>query len=456
MSVLKSINPTTEELYAEFKEIDLSAAEAIIEKSSISQIKWSNVDIEKRSKMILEIGDLVKSKKRSYAEIIVNEMGKPITEAIGEIDKCVWLCEYYAENASKFLGDQYINSDAQKSLVAFEPLGVILGVMPWNFPFWQALRFAVPNLMAGNGGLLKHAPNSTGTALEIERLFRDAGFPKDLFRSVVIDVPLASAIIAHPAVAGVTLTGSERAGSAVAAQAGQALKKVVLELGGSDPYLILKDADLDLAAKQCATARLSNSGQVCIAAKRIIVVDQVHDAFLSKLEQAMDTYVCGDPNDPNTTMGPMARADLRDELHHQVQASVKAGATLVRGGAPIDGPGYFYPATLLTGVRPGTPAATEELFGPVVCVMNARDENEAIAIANDTPYGLGAAVYTQDVARGEAIARDRLQAGTCNVNCSVYSDPRLPFGGIKRSGYGRELAGEGIREFMNTKTVVVA
>jgi succinate-semialdehyde dehydrogenase/glutarate-semialdehyde dehydrogenase len=340
--------------------------------------------------------------------------------------------------------------------VAYRPLGVVLAVMPWNFPLWQVYRFLAPALMAGNGGLLKHASNVTGSALWIDRLTLEAGFPDGLFRTLVLPSRRVDEVLEHPDVVAATLTGSDPAGRAVAAKAGSLLKKTVLELGGSDPYLVLADADLEKAAETCSTSRLINGGQSCIAAKRFIVEEPVVEDFTELMAAGLSKAVMGDPRDPATTLGPMARIDLRDELHDQVERSVAAGARLVMGGEIPEGPGAFYPPTLLTGVEKGMAAYHEETFGPVAAVIAAKDVDDAVRIANDTEFGLGAAVFTSDLDLGEQLARDRIQAGACFVNAFVASDPRLPFGGIKMSGYGRELSDIGMKEFLNAKTVVVA
>ena len=353
------------------------------------------------------------------------------------------------------LQDKFIKTDNTKSYVCYRPLGVVFAIMPWNFPFWQVLRFAVPNLLAGNAVALSHAPNSIKAALCIETIFKQAGFPEDLFRSLIVEDAMAERIINNPAVKGVTLTGSARAGKAIAKCTGKALKKVVLELGGSDPYIILEDADLELAATACVVSRLNNAGQVCIAAKRIIAVDAVRDKFEKLILEKAKAYVCGDPMDAQTTLGPMAREDLRQKIHDQVQRCIQSGARCVLGGEIIEGPGFYYPATVLFDVKQDSPAFTEELFGPVICVISAKDENEAIELANTSTYGLGAAVFTKNVANGEDIAANKLHAGTCVVNCFVESNPHLPFGGINQSGFGRELSREGIHEFMNIKTIVL-
>jgi len=453
---IKVINPATGKVRQSYDFMSLQAVSKIIENMAKTREEFlKNSTVSGRAIKMLKVAEILKSKKEFFAKIITEEMGKPISQAVSEIEKCAALCEFYAENTQDYLKPELIKTNYSKSYVCYEPLGIIFAIMPWNFPFWQVLRFAVPNLMAGNAGLLKHAPNSTGAALAIENLFKEAGFPEGLFRSLIIDVDLASYCIAHPKIAGVTLTGSGRAGQSVGSQAGKALKKVVLELGGSDPYLILEDADLELAAQECVISRLSNAGQICISAKRIIVVDKIREDFLKIFLEKVKKYQCGDPLDPKTNMGPMAREDLRNQLHDQVERSVKSGLKLYCGGKKIDGPGFYYEPTVFLDVKKGTPAYDEELFGPVVCVIYAKDTAHAIEIANDSPYGLGAAVFTNNLELGEKIAREDLRAGTCNVNARVSSDPRLPFGGIKESGYGRELAEYGIREFMNVKTVVV-
>ncbi|HXV87089.1 MAG TPA: NAD-dependent succinate-semialdehyde dehydrogenase, partial [Gemmatimonadales bacterium] len=380
--------------------------------------------------------------------------GKPLAQGAAEAEKCAWVCDYYAEHAARFLAPESASTDAARSYIAFQPLGVVLAIMPWNFPFWQVFRFAAPALMAGNAGVLKHASNVCGCALAIEAVFQEAGFPPHLFQALLVGSAQVPRIIQHPLVRAVTLTGSTPAGRAVAAEAGFAVKKTVLELGGSDPYLVLQDADLDLAVQTCVTSRLINGGQSCIAAKRFIVVRPVLKAFTERFVDVMRRKRMGDPFEAGVDLGPQARADLRDQLHRQVRRSVKRGARVLLGGTK--GRAAFYPPTVLDRVRPGMPAYDQELFGPVAAIIEARSEAHAIQIANHSSFGLGAAVFTRDVARGERIARDHLDAGSCFVNALVKSDPRLPFGGIKESGYGRELAAFGIREFVNVKTVWVA
>lgn len=453
---IEVINPATEEVTGRYKEMSQVELETIITDMAQEQKEWLKTSFSQRKELMLKAADVIRAHADEYARIITEEMGKPITQALGEVIKCAELCEYYATTAEDYLKPQHIATENNKSYRCFQPLGIIFAIMPWNFPFWQALRFIVPNLMGGNGALLKHAPNSTGAALAIEKIFIKAGFPKNIFRSLVIDVDLCSYIIEHQEIKGVTITGSEKAGSAVASQAGKALKKVVLELGGSDPYLILADADVDDAVVQCTKSRLTNAGQICISAKRLIVVESIYDDFVKKIEHEIKAkFQCGDPQDSKTTMGPMAREDLMKEVHSQVVTSIDAGAKCILGGQPLDKKGYYYPATLLLNVKPGMPAYDNEIFGPVVSVIKVKDEAEAIKVANDSPYGLGAAVFTQNIERGEIIARDEIIAGTCNVNKLLGSDQRLPFGGTKLSGFGRELASEGMQEFMNVKTVVV-
>jgi len=382
-------------------------------------------------------------------------MGKPITQARAEVMKCAGGCAFFAEHAEAFLEPVRADTDATISYWSYRPLGVVLGIMPWNFPLWQVIRFAVPAAAAGNTVLLKHAPSVPGCALGLERAFRDAGFPAGVYTNLFVDLDTTGALIDDRRVRAVSLTGSVRAGRSVAERAGAALKKCVLELGGSDPSLVLADADLDLAVSVCVQSRLQNAGQSCIAAKRFLVVEDVADAFEERLIARMAAAVMGDPMEESTDYGPLARVDLRDALHDQVTRSVDAGATLALGGGVPDGPGAWYPATVLTGVGPGMAAYEEELFGPVASVIRVADEEEAIRVANDTSFGLGASVYTQDVRRGERIADERLDAGACFVNGMVKSDPRLPFGGVKDSGYGRELSRLGIAEFTNVKTVWV-
>ena len=453
---MTAINPATGDVIAEYEETHLKEVEKAIERAHQAHREWRATRFQHRAALMTKAATILRERSREYGELMTREMGQPISGGVAEAEKCAWVCEYYAGGAEAMLADQPVEADTSRSFVTFQPLGVILAVMPWNFPFWQVFRFAAPNLMAGNAGLLKHASNVPGCALAIEEVFREAGFPEDLFRTLLIPGSRVDGVIEHPLVRGVTLTGSTPAGRAVAAKAGEMLKKTVLELGGSDPYVILEDADLDRAASICATARLINSGQSCIAAKRFIVVDRIREAFQERFVAAMSGAKMGDPMEEDTLVGPQARTDLRDELHDQVIRSVAAGARCILGGEIPSGPGAFYPPTVLTDVGPGMPAYTEELFGPVASVIPVSDEEEALRVANESPFGLGAAVFTKDVQRGTRIAREELEAGACFVNHFVRSDPRLPFGGVKESGYGRELSPFGILEFVNIKTVWVA
>lgn len=453
---LTSVDPATGKTIHEYATVSDAEAQQMVGAAHEAFLGWRETRFEDRAAALGRAAALLRDEQDVLGRLISAEMGKPLRQAVAEIQKCAWGCEYYAAHAAEMLASEAVETDARKSFVSYRPLGVVLAIMPWNFPFWQVFRFAAPNLMAGNAGLLKHAENVTGCALAIEDLLKRAGFPEGLFRTLVIETSQVEKLLDHPKVVAATLTGSTRAGKAVASQAGARLKKTVLELGGSDPYLILEDADLELAVKACTTGRLQNSGQSCIAAKRFIVVASQKEAFEGALLESMKAYKMGDPMDETTDLGPLARLDLRDALHEQVQRSVAAGAKLLLGGTLPDGPGAFYPPTLLTDVTEGMPAFDEETFGPVAAVIRAEDEEDAIRLANSSLYGLGAAVFTRNVAQGERIANFRLEAGSCFVNAFVKSDPRLPFGGVKGSGYGRELSLIGIREFVNVKTVYIA
>jgi len=452
---LQSVNPATDEVIHEYPEATPDEVATILRDARAAFRSWKRTPFEERSRPLGRAGALLRERRDELARLMALEMGKPLAQGRAEAEKCASVCDYYAERAPGFLAAEDVPTDAAKSYVAYEPLGVVLAVMPWNFPLWQVFRFAAPALAAGNAGLLKHSSNVSGCALAIERILHDAGFPRPLFRTLLVGSKRVAAIIESPEVAAVTLTGSTPAGRAVAATAGRALKKTVLELGGSDPYLVLEDADLDAAAETCAFSRLINGGQSCIAAKRFVVVRSVRDRFEERFVAAMGKRRMGDPLEDGIDVGPQARRDLRDELHAQVEKSVARGARVLLGATVPAGRGAFYPPSVLTDVAPGMPAYDDELFGPVAAVIAVEDEAEAIRVANDTPFGLGAAVFTRDVARGERIAREELEAGSCFVNAFVKSDPRLPFGGIKESGYGRELSSLGIREFLNAKTVYV-
>ena len=449
---MESINPTTGERWrvypetseAELREAPLAAHQAFL--------LWRARTFAERAAVLRNVATLLRKRRDEFARLMALEMGKPIAQGRAEADKCAACCDFYAENAAAMLAPERIVTEATRSYVLFQPLGVILAVMPWNFPFWQVLRAAVPALMAGNTMLLKHASNIPGCALAIAELFREAGLPSGAFRTLLIGSGRVAGLVADPLIRAITLTGSTPAGRSVASQAGQALKKTVLELGGSDPYVVLEDADLESAAVICASSRLINNGQSCIAAKRFIVVESVRARFEELFVGHLAKQVMGDPLVERTTLGPLARVALRDELHQQVTESVRLGARLLCGGAIPDGPGAFYPPTALADVKKGMPVYDQETFGPVAAIIGAEDEAQAIAVANDTVFGLGAAVFTRDLARGERIAA-QLEAGCCFVNDFVRSDPRLPFGGVKESGYGRELSSFGLREFVNIKTV---
>ncbi len=452
---LRSVNPATGELLETFEETPADELDRMLARADAASREWRRRPIAERADRLHAAARLLRERADTYARTMALEMGKPLAQGRAEAEKCAWACDYYADHAAAFLADEPRQSDATRSYVRFEALGVVLAIMPWNFPFWQVFRFAAPALAAGNGAILKHAPNVSGAALEIERLVREAGFPEGLFRAAFLENEAVAEVIADPRVRAVTLTGSDRAGSAVGAEAGRHVKKTVLELGGSDPFIVLEDADLAHAAAAAAEARLQNSGQSCIAAKRFIVVERVATRFLEHLTSEMQARRVGDPLDPTTQVGPQARLDLRANLHRQVEESVARGAQLVLGGRLPKGRGAFYPPTVLVAVEPGMPAFDEETFGPVAAVVRARDEADALRIANASPYGLGASVWTADAARGERLAQD-VEAGSVFVNGIVKSDPRLPFGGVKRSGYGRELSEYGLREFVNIKTVWVA
>jgi len=453
--MLQSINPANLQNIKTYLQMSPSEVREIIDLTNSAFEEWRETSFSHRSKLMTNAGDVLRVKKEEYSKLMTLEMGKPIAQSRAEVDKCTWICEYYAENAEKFLSDELIITDASKSFVAFQPLGVVLAVMPWNFPFWQVFRFAAPGLMAGNAGILKHASNVSGCALAIEEVFRAAGFPENLFRTILVPSSQMEEVIKNEKIKAVTLTGSVPAGKAVAKTAGSVLKKTVMELGGSDPYVILEDADLEMAADTCVTARLINGGQSCIAAKRFIINEKIYDEFEKLFVERMKSKKMGDPFDESNYIGPQASVPLRDELHQQVEKSIELGAKLLLGGKIPELNGAWYPPTVLSNVKKGMPAYDEELFGPVAALIKAKDEAEAIQIANDSIFGLGAAVFTKNSERGELIAKEQLDAGCCFVNASVKSDPRLPFGGIKESGYGRELSSFGIREFVNIKTVYV-
>ena len=454
---LHSINPFNGEPLEQLDATSTAGVEAALAAAEVAATSWAERPFKERATLLGSVAGLLRERRTDLARMITREMGKLIGEAEAEIEKCALVCDYYAERAfdDGFLADEITASDASRSLVAFQPLGPLLAVMPWNFPFWQVFRCAAPALAAGNTLLLKHASNVPRCALTIAELWRDAGAPEGVFQSLLIEADRAEQLVADPRIRAVSLTGSERAGSRVAAVAGEHLKKAVLELGGSDAFVVLDDADLEQAASIAAKSRFMNAGQSCIAAKRFILVDAVADAFIERFRAAAEALAPGDPLDTDTTLAPLARRDIRDTLHEQVEQSIAAGARLLCGGEPLDRPGWFYAPTLLDGVAPGMPAYEQELFGPVAAIIRARDEADALRIANDSRFGLGGSVWTADTARGEAFAR-RMACGAAFVNGLVKSDPRLPFGGIKTSGHGRELGALGIREFVNAKTLWIA
>lgn len=450
-----TINPSSGEVLAMYPFMSTGRLETTLAAARDAQRGWRRIPAGERARIIGEVARRFHARRGHLAEIVTMEMGKPIGESLAEVEKCAGGCEYYSANGAEFLGDREVETEAWRSYVTLQPLGLVLAIMPWNFPLWQVVRAAVPALIAGNGVLLKHAPSVPGCALELVELFTAAGLPGGLFTSLFIDVDTTGDLIRDARVQGVTLTGSTRAGRRVAALAGAQIKTCVLELGGSDPYVVLEDADLARAVEACVTGRLVNGGQSCIAAKRFIVHEAVGDEFTDAVVARMAGVRVGDPMAAMTDVGPLAREDLRDHLAGQVERSIAAGAVCRLGGEVPKVPGWYYPCTVLAEVGPGMPAYDEEMFGPVACIIRAGSEEEAVRIANDTAYGLGAAVFTEDLERGERIARDGIEAGTCFVNDFVKSDPRLPFGGVKESGFGRELADFGVREFVNVKTVRV-
>ena len=454
MKPLLSINPSTGLIIRSYNQHNNVEIENILNSSWEAQKVWENTNLKFRLTCVEQLSEILSDSKREYSLLMAEEMGKPFKQGIGEIEKCIWLCDYYIENSKKYLEDKKIKTDGQKSFVTLRPLGLILGIMPWNFPFWQVFRFAVPSIISGNGAILKHASNVQGCAFSIETSFAKSGFPKHLFQNISISGKNVSKVIKNSKISAVTLTGSTPAGRSVAETAGKALKKSVLELGGSDPYVILDDADIEKSVDSCISGRILNTGQSCISAKRLIVVDSLHDQFLSSLEHKLSKKIMGDPKD-NVDIGPMVSLEAREEVHQQVLKSIDEGANLIFGGEIPKIPGAFYPITLLSNVKPGVVAFDEEIFGPVFAVIKARDENHAIDLANDSPFGLGAAVFTKNINKGKEIAKSRLNAGLCFVNDFVKSDPRLPFGGIKQSGYGRELSIYGLMEFVNIKTIVI-
>jgi succinate-semialdehyde dehydrogenase/glutarate-semialdehyde dehydrogenase len=451
----ETVNPATGKPGRSYDGHSIPEALAIARNVRSAFQAWRRVPFSERARLMKEAARVLRSRQAEFAETMTSEMGKLLADGRAEIEKCAFNCDYFADNAEAFLSRRPVDLDGHKAFITFNPIGTVLAVMPWNFPFWQVFRFAAPTLMAGNTAVLKHASNVPGCALAIESVFREAGFPDDIFRTLLIPSANVKFLIDDPSIAAVTLTGSVAAGRHVAAAAGEVLKKTVLELGGSDAYLVLEDADIAQAAKVCATARMVNGGQSCIAGKRFIVVRPVREAFERALTAEMERYVMGDPRSEETKLGPLESVKARDQIHDQVRRSLARGARLLTGGAVPHRPGAWYPPTVLTDVRPGMPAYDEELFGPVAAIIEAVDESDAIRIANDSRFGLGSGVITRDLARGERIAAEALESGMSFVNGNVRSDPRMPFGGVKESGHGRECSDFGIHEFVNIKSVAV-
>lgn len=446
------INPATDEKVAEYDRITVDTAISKIETSNKAYQTWKHKSLEERATLMHKLADVLDENKEEYAQLATTEMGKTIGQSRKEIEKCAWICRYYADNTKDLLANQTVATEASKSYVTFQPIGVVLAVMPWNFPFYQVIRFAAPALMAGNTGVLKHASNVQGCAFALEDAFNKAGFPEGAFTNLNLSAKHVKDVIEDKNIVAVTLTGSDPAGRSVASIAGQNLKKTVMELGGSDAYVILEDADIEKATDLATLGRLQNNGQTCIAAKRFVVLEDIYDAFLESYTKKMKAAKMGEPTDEDSYYGPMARKDLRDELHGQVQKTIEQGGKLVLGGIIPDRKGAYYPATILADLKPGMEGFDNELFGPVASVIKAKDEAEAIALANNSQFGLGSGVITSNKERGEKVAL-QLEAGSSFVNKLVASDPRLPFGGIKNSGYGRELSGYGIKEFVNTKSI---
>jgi succinate-semialdehyde dehydrogenase/glutarate-semialdehyde dehydrogenase len=449
-----SVNPATGKTEKSFEGPDFAAALNETKKTANAQKNWKKTDYAEKRALMKKAAQVLKRRKKEFAKIMTREMGKPITQSISEVEKCAWVCDYYAENAKKFLEKEQIKTENKKSYARFDPLGTVLAIMPWNFPFWQVFRFAAPALMAGNAGILKHASNVPASALAIEEVFESAGFPDGIFRTLLIDSKTASKLIGSEHIAAVTVTGSTGAGAKVAQLAGKNLKKCVLELGGSDPFIVLKDADVKKTVEQAVKARMINAGQSCIAAKRFIVEDEIAGEFEKEFAQKLSELKVGDPLDPKTEVGPIARADLRDDLNSQLNRSLKTGAKILTGGKKILGNGFYFEPTLLGNATEKMPVFSEETFGPLTAVFRAKDEADAVRLANKTEFGLGASVWSGKPDRAEKLA-EQIDAGSVFVNKIVASDPRLPFGGIKKSGFGRELSVFGIREFVNVKTVVV-
>lgn len=451
---IQSINPATEEILQNFKSLSSDEITTKIQKAEQTFSNWKNDNYAERKVLMLNASQILIERKQHLAKIMTLEMGKTFKQAIAEVEKCSWVCKYYAENTEKILNKEIIETDASESFVQFDPLGIVLAVMPWNFPFWQVFRFAAPALMAGNVGLLKHASNVPQCGIEIENIFHAAGFPEGCFTNLLIESRQVKEVIDNPLVKAATLTGSEFAGQKVAEACGNKLKKTVMELGGSDPFIVLNDAEIDEAVNVGVAARLINNGQSCIAAKRFIIQKEVYDEFTSKFVDKMKSIKVGDPLQTETQLGPIAREDLLIEMDEQIKKSVQLGAKILTGGTRIVGRGFYYEPTVIANLKKGMPAYSEELFGPAASIILAEDEEDAIKIANDTPFGLGASLWTSDISKAKSLSH-HIDSGAVFINGMVKSDPRLPFGGVKLSGYGRELSHYGIKEFVNIKSVWV-
>lgn len=449
----RTINPYNQEVLETYEPMSWETIKLKIDKGHEEFQFWSKLSFQQRATCFNRMAKLLKERKEEYAALITAEMGKPISQAVGEVEKCAWVCEYYALHTADFLKDSTITTEFKKSYLTYQPLGLILQIMPWNFPFWQVFRFAAPALMAGNVTLLKHAPNVLGCAKAIEELFLDAGFPQGIFQQVIVQVDLVQAIIEHPYIQGVALTGSTQAGSAVGALAGENIKRAVLELGGSDAFIVLEDANLEQAAKEAVLSRMHNTGQTCISAKRFIAVASIAKKFKELVLDEIEQLTIGKPTDPNTQIAVMARPDLLKNLEQQVNKSVQMGAVLDLEGGWKTGTNYYYPQ-LLSNIQKGMPAYDEELFGPTIAFFEVKDEKEAIQLANDTVLGLGASVWSQNTQKAEQLALE-LEVGAVAINQMLKSDPRIPFGGIKQSGIGRELGKLGLMEFVNIKSITI-
>lgn len=451
----QTINPANGEPIETYQLMSDAQALEALEATHGAYQSWRQTDFSERAKILRKIAELLRDQKSSLADLMTQEMGKLISAGKDEVELCAAICEYTADNAETMLADEERELEGGKAIISHQPIGVILGIQPWNFPLYQVVRYSIANIMAGNTVLLKHAPNVWGSALALDKIYRDAGLPDNVFTVLLIEAEQTSALIENKLVRGVTLTGSPRAGGAVAAQAGQHLKKTVLELGSNDAYLVLEDADIEHAVETCVQARVYNNGETCVAAKRFIVVDSVYDQFRDAFVEKMKGIQYGDPTNPDTALGPIARDDLRDTLHDLVTQSIDKGATCLMGGKIPEGPGYFYPVTVLENLKPGMPAYDEELFGPASSLIRVKDENEAIQVANDSRYGLGGGIFSRDEDRAIAIARDMFDTGMININGYHLAQPNLPFGGVKDSGYGREHGGFGMKEFVNIKAIMV-